>query len=131
KKNEGSSCARNAGLDIATGDYISFVDSDDYINPSMLELMLNKMLEFNLDIVEIKQNSNKKKFSSDDSFEIQDRVIAIRRIIQNTSFSVWCRLYKSSLINDLRFIPRIIHQDVFYTIDVLNRINKIGYLNSK
>lgn len=131
KKNEGSSCARNAGLDIATGDYISFVDSDDYINESMLETMLKKMLKFNLDVVEIKPNSIKKTSDSDDTFEIQDRVHAFKRIIQNTVFSVWCRLYKKSLIDDLRFIPKIIHQDVFYTIDVLNRIDKIGYLNSK
>ncbi|WP_299122883.1 glycosyltransferase [uncultured Winogradskyella sp.] len=131
KKNEGSSNARNAGLDIATGDFISFVDSDDYINELMLERMLNKLLEFNLDVVEIIPKSINNTSVSDDNFEIQDKVSAIKRVIQNTAFSVWCRLYRRSLVNDLRFIPKIIHQDVFYTIDVLNRIDQIGFLNSK
>ena len=131
KKNEGSSCARNAGLDIATGDYISFVDSDDYINESMLESMLNNLLEHNLDVVEIMPKSINNTSSSDGNFKIEDKVSAFKRVIQNTTFSVWCRLYKASVINDLRFIPKIIHQDVFYTIDVLNRIDQLGYLNSK
>ncbi len=130
-KNEGSSCARNAGLDIATGNYISFVDSDDYIDESMLELMLDKMTEFALDVVEIKPKSTNNKSISNNQFEIQDKISAFKRIIQTTAFSVWCRLYRKDLIEDMRFIPKIIHQDVFYTIDVLNRINKIGYLNMK
>jgi glycosyltransferase involved in cell wall biosynthesis len=130
KKNEGSSCARNAGLEIATGDYISYVDSDDYINESMLKLMLCKMLELNLDIVEIAAKTSNSTLVSDNSFMVQDQVSCRKRIIQNSVFSVWRRLYKASLISDLRFIPKIIHQDVFYTIDVLNRINQLGFLNS-
>ncbi|WP_178985257.1 glycosyltransferase [Winogradskyella helgolandensis] len=131
KKNEGSSCARNAGLDIATGDYIAFVDSDDYINELMLETMLNKLLDHQLDVVEITPKSKYNQTSADNHFEIQDKSTALKRIIQNTTFSVWCRLYKRAIVHDLRFIPKIIHQDVFYTIDVLNRINQIGYLNNK
>ncbi|WP_225036348.1 glycosyltransferase [Winogradskyella sp. SM1960] len=131
KKNEGSSCARNAGLDIASGEFISFVDSDDSINQSMLEKMLEKLLEFNLDVVEIKPRSINNSSNSDDSFEIQNQTNAFKRVIQGTAFSVWRRLYKTSLVKDLRFIPKIIHQDVFYTVDVLNRINQLGYLNSK
>lgn len=130
KDNEGSSCARNAGLDIATGDFISFVDSDDHINESMLELMLNYLLRFDLEVVEIKAKSKKTLPNSDNTFEIQAKIDAFKRIIQNTSFSVWCRIYKKTLIHDLRFIPKIIHQDVFFTVDVLNRIDRIGYLNS-
>jgi glycosyltransferase involved in cell wall biosynthesis len=128
--NSGSSIARNTGLERASGEIISFVDSDDYIEKVMLEKMLRLMIEHNLDIVEIERNDiiNKKIF--DNKFVIQDQVTAIQRIITSTSFQVWKRIYRKSLIEDMRFIPNIIHQDVFFTIDVLNRISSIGYLNS-
>ena len=51
KENGGVSTARNTGLEIAVGDYITFVDSDDYIEPNMYEQMLNKALEYDCDVV--------------------------------------------------------------------------------
>ena len=51
KENGGVSTARNAGLDAATGDYITFVDSDDYLEPVMYENMLAKALEYDSDII--------------------------------------------------------------------------------
>tara|TARA_R110002049_G_C9177314_1_gene562970 strand:+ start:6999 stop:7943 length:945 start_codon:yes stop_codon:yes gene_type:complete len=128
--NSGSSIARNSGLDTATGDVIAFVDSDDYIDNSMYEIMLQLMQEHNLDVVEIAQiNSNEtKKF--DNKFVIENPVTASKRIIKNTLFSVWRRIYRKSVIDGMRFIPKIIHQDVFFTIDLLKRVSSIGYLNS-
>ena len=95
-----------------------------------VDSIINQTLQ-NLEIILVDDGS--RDTSGDicdyDVFEIQDKASAIKRVIQNTSFSVWRRLYKTSLIHDLRFIPKIIHQDVFYTIDMLNRIEHIGYLN--
>ena len=51
KENGGVSSARNEGLKIAKGDYISFVDSDDYIDKKMIEKMLNQMEKGNTDLV--------------------------------------------------------------------------------
>ena len=51
KKNGGVSSARNCGLDVATGDYCTFVDSDDYIDPTMYENMMKKAKQFDCDVV--------------------------------------------------------------------------------
>ena len=56
KENGGLSTARNAGLDVATGDYYSFVDSDDYISTRFYEIMLKIALEHSADIVECDYN---------------------------------------------------------------------------
>lgn len=51
KENGGVCSARNAGLDAARGDYIAFVDSDDYIDPAMYEKMMAQALEYDCDVV--------------------------------------------------------------------------------
>jgi len=131
KKNEGSSCARNAGLDVATGNYISFVDSDDYINVSMLQTMLENLLKFDLDVIEIPPKFSYKEKNFDDKLTIEDPVSASKRVIEDVTFAVWRRLYKKSIVEGMRFIPGIIHQDVFYTMDLLKKITRYGFLNSE
>jgi glycosyltransferase involved in cell wall biosynthesis len=129
-KNEGSSCARNAGLDVATGEFISFVDSDDSIDTIMLQTMLSAIQEHNLEAIEIPAKFSYEDKVFDDKLTIEDPVAASKRIIKNVGFAVWRRLYHKSLVEGMRFIPGIIHQDVFYTMDMLKRVKRHGYLNS-
>lgn len=49
KKNNGASSARNAGLDMASGEYIGFVDADDFVEPDMYETLMKNALENNAD----------------------------------------------------------------------------------
>ena len=51
KNNEGVATARNVGLDIATGDYITFVDSDDYIKSTMYQAMMEKVEQYDCDVI--------------------------------------------------------------------------------
>lgn len=130
QKNGGSSIARNAGLDSATGDIIAFVDSDDHIKLELFETMLNLLVTHDLEVVEFERNAEDDSIGFDGTFKIENRAEATARTIRTTGFQCWKRIYKRSVIENLRFIPRIIHQDVFFTIDVLNRVDRIGFLNS-
>lgn len=136
QSNQGSSIARNEGLSLAKGEYISFVDSDDWIEPNMLQEMINFALSTNLEVVECasiksidyKKGLNKKDNSSSRRVESQEE--ALERVIENQTFAVWRRIYHKRLIGELRFIPFKIHQDVFFTIDILNKIKQQGYIET-
>ncbi|WP_339893540.1 glycosyltransferase [uncultured Algibacter sp.] len=130
QKNGGSSIARNTGLENATGDIISFIDSDDYIEEVMLEKMFQLMTKNNLDVIEIERNAVYDKKVFDNSFTIEDPITSTERILRTTAFQVWKRIYKRHVVENMRFIPNIIHQDVFFTIDVINKVPNIGYLNN-
>lgn len=129
QKNSGSSIARNTGLDHASGEFVTFVDSDDHIEHETIEKMLLLIQEHNLDVVEFERDDPNGTKAFDNSFKIETQEEAILRTIKTSSFQVWKRLYRTSLVTDMRFIPNIIHQDVFYVIDLLNRIERIGHLD--
>src|SRR5690606_6923982 len=130
KKNEGLSCARNTGLDVITGEYIAYVDSDDHLDVTMIEKMMHLVLAHDLDVIEILPDNRNNRNECDNSFIIEDPVQATKRILINTAFSVWRSVFKKEFVQDFRFIPGLIHQDVFYTMDTLKRLPKYGHLKS-
>lgn len=121
KQNLGVSDTRNRGLDIATGDYIGFVDGDDYIEPEMYETLLKNAIENNADIshcgyqmvfpsrVDYYYNTGKKV--------IQDNKKGIRDIIVGDYVEpgIWNKLYRLNTLKELRMPPDIkINEDVIF-----------------
>ena len=134
-ENGGSSIARNFGLKISTGEYIAFVDSDDWIKPNMLSELIKFAESNHLKVVEISSveshiNVANQNVSETIVSKIEDKHSALKRIIKNKRFAVWRRIYHHSIVKDRYFIEGILHQDVYYTIDILNEISCIGYLEN-
>lgn len=140
KKNGGLSDARNAGLDIALGKYIGFVDSDDIIHPQMYEKLYNCINKSNLDIVQckFKKFRNVEELSvnlsdGDSNFKEYNNQEAIIDLIDNNKINVnaWNKLYKRELFQNERYPKGKIHEDEFLTYKLIYNSSKVGYIDEE
>ena len=125
KENEGQGVARNYALDLGKGDYIAFVDSDDYIEPDMFEVMLNAISsgDYDIAICGVKFRSYAtgriRSVSRTDKVLSGDADLLIERYLTGKCFSVmWNKLYKAELFKKLRF-PNIRSREDSYVLPEL------------
>lgn len=135
-ENVGQSESRNRGLSLASGEYIGFIDADDYVNTEMYKTMYEAALENNYpDIV-----STSLKFVSDDSYvnyncerDLKGKCYNINdnhiRIIYESP-SCCNKLFKKELIGDYRFIPGVMWEDVAFTYSNLIKADKLLVMNN-
>ena len=128
KENGGLSDARNAGLDICKGEYISFVDSDDWIADVFIEVMF-KVLKDNKATMAISDFSRTSQtfsilFSHYDicHVEVLNHIEATKKLWSeyiSTFTTVWGVLYKASLFKHIRFPTGRIHEDLYVSFQLL------------
>lgn len=136
KKNGGLSDARNAGIAVATGEYISFIDSDDYVSDDFFECLLDVMNKENSDIAECSvvkfyEDNRFDEFSDDLSVKTYDTQDAMSALIAENPFHqhVWNKLYKTELVKDIPYAVGKLNEDEFWTYRVFGRVNKVARLN--
>ena len=136
KKNGGLSDARNAGMVVATGEYISFIDSDDYVSDDFFECLLDVMNKENSDIAECSvvkfyEDNRFDEFSDDLSVKTYDTQDAMSALIAENQFHqhVWNKLYKTELVKDIPYAVGKLNEDEFWTYQVFGRANKVSKLN--
>lgn len=132
RSNHGIGASRNYGIDNSHGEYIVFVDSDDYISNDCLEKMYNKAMNDNLDFVVgdyyyIYESGNKEKIKLKD-FE-NSSLKENPYLVCNVNLGPCNKLIKKSTINNIRFPENIKYEDVPFVVNVLKNANKIGHLN--
>lgn len=134
QENRGLSATRNTGMDIATGEFIAFIDSDDWIHPNYFQYLVQSQQATNADIA----ICGHKRVESEEPFEelpndletILIKTVSIAEIINKTYWKtfVWGRLYSKKLILDCRFDENVALEDTCFNFDVIFKRNgKIKY----
>ena len=156
KANEGAGKARNAALQVALGEYIGFVDSDDFIERDMFQTLYEKAKKYNSDLVmsgvlfvdgnmfsEKGDCIRKNYFDGDTQFEDQEDLKKLRMGIigalpedlddSKYGMSIWKNLFRHDIIkkNNLQFQSEreILSEDALFMIDFISCINKATGIN--
>ncbi len=137
QENGGLSAARNSGLEIAGGDFIGFVDGDDWVEPSMYEDMLNACLRTDAQVAacsyrEIGEGARDLK-PTGDCLELSMKE-AMELFVYGDSRhhiynSVWSKLFMREVVKDIRFAPGKSSEDIMYTTWALTRASKCVVLD--
>jgi glycosyltransferase involved in cell wall biosynthesis len=131
KKNEGVAVARNSGLDIATGDYIGFVDSDDFINPNMYEKMLIVAIDEGADIVQCGYTNTETTGNITRKIELKEEIIVGRYNSsyhyakgENTTNFVCNKLFSKHIFDNIRFPKTIVSEDFVVNVKAYYKCKK-------
>jgi glycosyltransferase involved in cell wall biosynthesis len=137
KKNGGLSDARNAGIEVAVGTYIGFVDSDDWIEPNMYEILYNLCVGYSADIstcsINVWDLNNKKKTKD---YNYNTRVLSSRLAIKCmydgklSGYPAWNKLYKREVFDKIRFPVGRIFEDVAIMYRLYGSANRIVFIDS-
>ncbi|WP_454947502.1 glycosyltransferase family 2 protein [Gemella sanguinis] len=137
KENGGLSDARNRGIDESESDLVGFIDSDDYIDSDMYEVLLKNLNDTDADLsmcalYDVYNNTPEAQVTNKETWKLSSEQ-AIRMVMEAKILSVTAvnKLYRKSLFTDLKFEVGKIAEDAFIMIKLLDKCEKIVATNEK
>lgn len=133
KENGGVSSARNIGLSKCTGDFVTFIDSDDWIHPSFFEILIKIQLEYNADIVitDLITASTQKDYEDIQAEQLHTRELNLEQIYANhtTKSYVTGRLFSADILKGFTFPENatVLEDAIFNTLVMCSKPLKITY----
>lgn len=135
KKNGGLSSARNVGLDVFKGEYVSFVDSDDVVSLDMIEYLYDLLSDNNAEISVclheiVRDNHRWISFKNVNNQTVTPKE-CIKKLLYNDGVdtSAWAKLYKASLFNNVRYPQGKLFEDIATTYKLFFNANRIALGN--
>ena len=136
KENGGLSEARNAGMAVATGEYISYIDSDDWIAPEMLERLVAAMERDDSDIAActvemVWADGTPSRLLTVKKNRVLEGQDADKALLEESLLKqpVWYKLYRRFIAEDLPFPVGKFHEDVFWSYQAVRRARRVSVID--
>lgn len=130
RSNHGIGATRNFGIEHSSGEFIGFLDSDDYVEPDMFEKLYNKCVYDNLDIAICdfyKESSDVEEVVFND-FGITD-LNSNPNLLMDINLAPWNKLYRKEICSDVLYPVGVKYEDTTWVAKVMSKAFRIGKLN--